>query len=152
MVLIDISNEMIKRARKNTNHLRINNTFFVVGDVEHIPVKTSSTDFTVCLQTLIHIPHREKALNEIKRITKEDGSMIVYLPIYGLKEFIRWSLQFGGIKNFVNDILRKTGFLKSYSAPSNRREFSSVLTGLKLRAITYFKIGPWDTFVLKKEK
>jgi ubiquinone/menaquinone biosynthesis C-methylase UbiE len=150
MVLLDISQKMICEARRKAKALNVNNASFIVGVAENIPLRDSLADITICLQTLIHVPNREKAINEIKRITKQDGIMILDIPIQELRGFFYWSIRHGGIKNLTFDILRKIGILKSYSSPLSKGEFNNILCKLKLCIIDQFKVGPWDTFCLRK--
>lgn len=151
MVLLDISEKMIKRSKYNAEGKGIDNSYFVVGDAENIPLKKSSADVVICLQTLIHVPNREKCIGELSRIMKKDGTLIVDIPIQNPINFIYWSLQHGGVKNLIVDAMRKIGVLKSYSTPMKRKEFYDVCKRLNLLIAEQFKVGPWNTFILKKE-
>jgi ubiquinone/menaquinone biosynthesis C-methylase UbiE len=150
MILVDISEKMIQEAKRRAESLDVDNASFIVTDVEHIPLRDSLADVTICLQTLIHVPNREKAISEIKRITKQNGIIILDIPLHGLREFFYWSIRHGGIKNLIFDILRKIGLLKSYSSPMDRSKFYDILFRLNLHIANNFKVGPWDTFCLKR--
>jgi len=151
MILLDISKKMIKRSKYNAERQGIDNSFFIAGDAESIPLKNSSADVVICLQTLIHIPNREKCLRELNRIMKKDGTLILDIPIQNLINSIYWSLRHGGVKNLIVDIVRMFGVLKSYSAPMKEREFYDLCKRLNLSIADQFKVGPWNTFILKKK-
>lgn len=151
MVFLDISEKMIKVGRNNAERKGISNLYFIIGDAENIPLKNSVADIAICLQTLIHVPNREKCLGELSRIVKRDGTLIVDIPIHNLIDFIYWSLRIGGVKNLLVDVMRKVGILKSYSSPMTRKEFYGVCEESELLVADEFKIGPWNTFILKKK-
>ncbi|MBA7650730.1 2-methoxy-6-polyprenyl-1,4-benzoquinol methylase [subsurface metagenome] len=151
MVFLDISEKMVREASCNVKRKGIDNSYFIVGDAENIPLKESVADIAICLQTLIHVPNREKCLGELSRIMKEDGTLVVDIPIHNLIDYTYWSLRHGGVKNFLVDVMRKVGILKSYSSPVTRKEFYGVCEESELSIADEFKIGPWNTFILKKK-
>lgn len=151
MVLLDISEKMIKRSKYNAERQGIDNSCFIVGDAENIPLKKSSVDVVICLQTLIHVLDREKCIGELSRIMRGDGALIVDIPIHNPINFIYWSLRHGGIKNLLVDVMRMIGVSKSYSAPMKRREFYDRCKRLNLSIVDRFTVGPWNTFILKKK-
>ena len=73
MVLLDISEKMIKRSKYNAKRQGINNSCFIVGNAGNIPLKNSSVDVVICLQMWIHIPDREKCIGELSRIMRGMG-------------------------------------------------------------------------------
>ena len=47
---------------------------------EKIPVKANTFDVLVCLETLEHVFYPDRVLEEIKRVTKQDGFFILSMP------------------------------------------------------------------------
>lgn len=72
---IDISQNLIEQARKTYPEKT-----FLVGSLLEIPIKANSMDTTLCVASLHHIPSkelREKAVDELQRITKPGGYCII---------------------------------------------------------------------------
>lgn len=74
---VDISEEAIAHARKK---YKKDNLDFKVGSVTNIPVTQSSIDIVVSFETIEHIIDQEEMLNEIKRVLKSDGILIISSP------------------------------------------------------------------------
>lgn len=76
---IDISSEAIKISRRN---MRSNNQKMVLrqADGEDLPFKDESFDLVVCCETLEHIPDYKLAIDEIIRVTKKSGKILVTTP------------------------------------------------------------------------
>jgi len=61
---------------------------FVVGDIEDLPIKNCSVDLVICTETLEHLLNVNKALNEISRILKPNGILILSIPTQTLWELL----------------------------------------------------------------
>ncbi len=66
-----------------------------------IPVKAKIFDITVCTETLEHVLYPDKIIEELKRVTKDDGFLILSMP----NEYNFWlRLNFlFGIKREISD-------------------------------------------------
>jgi len=73
---VDISESMIKTAKKNLG----NKAELKVGDSEYMPWEDNSFDVIVCNASFHHYPNPEKALSEMKRMLKSDGTLIIGDP------------------------------------------------------------------------
>lgn len=72
---IDNSEGLIKHARESNPEAN-----FKMGDMLQIPSENSKYDSLVCIAAFHHLPNkelREKALQEIKRVTKQNGTIII---------------------------------------------------------------------------
>ena len=79
VVGIDISEPNISAARELARRLRVEERVtFQLGDAENVPVPDESFDAAVSCHVLEHLPHFEKGLAEIRRVTK--GKAIIALP------------------------------------------------------------------------
>lgn len=98
---IDTSKNIINEARK------LHPTYtFEEGSLLNIPLPSNSTDATFCIATLPHIPSkalRERAINELVRITKPGGKIII--SVWNL-----WQMKF--LKNILCALVEKIFFGK----------------------------------------
>lgn len=74
---VDISAEAVEYAKKNYNATNIE---YLVGDAASIPLPDESIDTVVSFETIEHIPEYKKFLQEIRRVMKPDGVLIVSTP------------------------------------------------------------------------
>jgi SAM-dependent methyltransferase len=94
---------------------------FVVKDKEKLPFPDSSFDVVMALDVLEHIENDLEALNELKRVVKPEGSIIVAVPAF---PFL-W-----GIQDEVAHHFRR------YTKSSLRKLFLDA--GLSIKRITFF--------------
>lgn len=52
----------------------------IVGDAQNIPVKSNSVNCVKCTEFLEHVEYPEKVLNEIQRVLKPGGTLILSTP------------------------------------------------------------------------
>lgn len=76
---VDLSSEAIKISKRNAslNHQKV---IFKQTKGEKLPFKDKTFDIVVCCETLEHIPNYKKAIDEIIRVTKDSGKIIVTIP------------------------------------------------------------------------
>lgn len=74
---IDFTNEMIDKAKKNNEKLGYENVDFRFGDIEQMPVESSSVDVVISNCVLNLVPDKEKAFAEIKRVLNNQGHFCV---------------------------------------------------------------------------
>ncbi len=72
---IDISLEMLIKAKKRNNHK--NNIQFINANVERIPLKDKSLDIIISRGSIFFWKNIEEALKESFRILKDNGFMLV---------------------------------------------------------------------------
>ncbi len=100
----DISSEMIKYARERLG----NYAELIIADSESLPWQDNSFDIIVCTLSFHHYPNPGKSLNEMKRVLRKNGHIIIaeaWLPAL-----------FRDIANlFMNTRLNKTGDVRVYS-------------------------------------
>lgn len=95
IIAADVSQGAIKKAKENYNHEKIE---FKKMNAENITLPTSSVDVVVSLETIEHLKSPSLFLQEIQRVLKEDGLLVVSTPNklqtrennpYHEKEFIK---------------------------------------------------------------
>ena len=70
---VDMTEEMITKARANALKLKFNNVEFRFGDIEQMPVEDNSVDVVVSNCVMNLVPNKEKAFAETFRIIKSGG-------------------------------------------------------------------------------
>lgn len=74
---IDITEEMIRRAKENTRALGLTNVEFHLGDIEQMPVASGSVDRVISNCVLNLVPDKAKAFAEIYRVLAPGGAFVV---------------------------------------------------------------------------
>ncbi len=70
---IDFTDEMINKARLNTEKLNFNNVEFRLGDIENIPINDNVADVVISNCVMNLVPNKQKAFSEVYRILKKDA-------------------------------------------------------------------------------
>lgn len=74
---IDMTEDMIAKARKNNEKLGYTNIEFYLGEIEAMPLENETADVVVSNCVLNLVPNKQKAFEEIYRITKNGGHFCV---------------------------------------------------------------------------
>jgi ubiquinone/menaquinone biosynthesis C-methylase UbiE len=74
---IDIDGETITHAK--SKYIR-NNLTFLIGEASHIPLPDHSIDIFVSFETIEHHDKHIEMLNEVKRVLKPDGILVMSSP------------------------------------------------------------------------
>ena len=74
---VDVSVAAVEHARQK---YRRNNLRYLVGSAIAIPLLASSVDTVVSFETLEHLVQHEEMLDELKRVLKPDGLLIISTP------------------------------------------------------------------------
>ena len=82
---IDISEGMLRKARKSAAKLGINNVEFIQSELEEIQIPSETVDLIISNCTINHASDKLKVWNEIERILKKKGRFVVS-DIYSTKE------------------------------------------------------------------
>lgn len=113
---VDISENMILAGRER----KIENCTLQVGDAENLPYRDKSMDRVYCLNSFHHYPNPDKVAEELKRVLKPGGVLIVgevyVVPI--LREIINLLLPYGWTgdyrmysKKSLTDLLGRKEFI-----------------------------------------
>ncbi|MEX1307916.1 MAG: class I SAM-dependent methyltransferase [Eubacteriales bacterium] len=73
---VDLSAEMIAKAKKKAAQQSIDHIHFSVQDAYDLKYEDQSFDYVIITNTLHIMPNPQKALEEIKRVLKKGGYMI----------------------------------------------------------------------------
>lgn len=102
---LDLSDKMVAMARKEIKSIKFRS---VIADIENIPFKDCSFDKVFCFRTFKYLPNPKNAINEIVRVTKNNGGILLELP--------NKSLQNGLLKLFSIFIIQSNPDIKPNSS------------------------------------
>ncbi|MGV1820005.1 glycosyltransferase [Agrobacterium sp. CG160-95] len=74
---VDISDEAVRHAQSK---YKAENISFKVGSCEDIPLPSASVDVVISFETLEHIEAHDRFMQEIKRVLRADGILIISTP------------------------------------------------------------------------
>lgn len=74
---VDISEDSVEYAKQNYGS---NNTTYLVGDGEKIPLPDKHVDVVVSFETIEHIEDYKQFMAEVKRVLKDDGLLVLSTP------------------------------------------------------------------------
>lgn len=123
---MDISKIALRLAKKNLE--KKNNIDFVLANVNALPFKSASFDVIVCKDSFHHFEFPERALKEMVRVLKKDGTLYIQdlrrdMPMYLLRMCIP-----------PNTTLKKLQFY-SARASYTKSEIKNFLKKLPLKKI-----------------
>jgi ubiquinone/menaquinone biosynthesis C-methylase UbiE len=79
LIGVDISEEMVERAKVNFKSLNpAKEVEFKQGSVDHLPFEDDTQDFVISTLSLHHWNEPQAAFNEIHRVLKPGGQMLIY--------------------------------------------------------------------------
>jgi len=92
---VDIAKEMVELATRNISALGFSEWVeFRQGDVQEMPFEDNSVDFVVSTLSLHHWSQPKQALEEIHRVLKPGGQLLVFDLRRDAKRFFYWLLRF----------------------------------------------------------
>ncbi|MDH4129258.1 MAG: arsenite methyltransferase [Spirochaetota bacterium] len=115
---LDMTPQMIERAKENANKSGYNNVEFILGDADNIPLDDGTVDLVISNCVINLTPNKEKVFKEIYRVLKPGGTIMISdilsesLPKEVLEiDFLYTSCIAGAIseKDYINAI-SKAGF------------------------------------------
>jgi len=74
---VDMTAEMVARARENARRQGLDNVEFRLGEIEHLPVRSASVDVAISNCVLNLVPDKRRAFAEIHRVLKPGGHLCI---------------------------------------------------------------------------
>lgn len=121
LIGVDMTEEMIKRARSTAEKYGYTNVEFRLGEIENLPVEDNSVDVIISNCVINLSIDKEKVFREAHRVLKPGGKIMISdlvtegeLPPRIKKSFDAWAGCIAGAleKNEYLDTIRKAGFKK----------------------------------------
>lgn len=131
---VDLSEEMLNIAKQKLK----DRAELKIGDSEQLPWENDTFDTIICTDSFHHYPEPEKVLNEMARVLKSNGHLILGDPsmIPPFRQVANWFLKYS-----------KDGDYKIYS----KAETSKLLTKCGFDSVSWSKIN-YNSFVATAEK
>jgi ubiquinone/menaquinone biosynthesis C-methylase UbiE len=86
---VDLSGEMLRRARAMAKERAIHNVEFRQGDIFKLPLESHSVDAAFCVMVLHFLPDPERAVAGLCRIVRRGGSVILVDLVQHKQEWMR---------------------------------------------------------------
>jgi ubiquinone/menaquinone biosynthesis C-methylase UbiE len=86
---VDMTAEMIAKARANADQLGLDNVEFRLGEIEHLPVRSGTIDVVISNCVLNLVPDKQRAFAEIYRVLKPGGHFCIS-DIVASRELPEW--------------------------------------------------------------
>lgn len=74
---VDMTAEMVAKARENAKQSGFDNVEFRLGEIEHLPVRSDSVDVVISNCVLNLVPDKQRAFAEIFRVLKPGGHFCI---------------------------------------------------------------------------
>ena len=144
---IDMTPEMIEKARKNAAEAEVANVEFRLGEIESMPVEDESVDWVISNCVINLAPDKDIVFREVHRVLKPGGKLLVsdivanHLPKWVRSTISNWANCISGAlpEDQYLDSIRRAGldeiqvFSKSPYAKIGKAEVASIKVGaLKL--------------------
>lgn len=77
VVGLDLTGEMLQKARKERHDRGVVNVHFELGEAEALPFKDNQFDASVCRMSIHHFDDPQQALDEMVRVTRPHGRIVI---------------------------------------------------------------------------
>ncbi len=127
---LDLSVESLKINKISLNLFNLNASL-INGNIEELPFKSCSFDHIVCDGVIHHSPDTEKCIEELHRVLKKEGSLI--LSLYHRNILLKSKLVFNCLRSIgklLNAGLRGRGRENIFSKVSTADEFVRAYDGM----------------------
>ncbi|TET43077.1 arsenite methyltransferase [Candidatus Aerophobetes bacterium] len=147
---IDMTQEMIKKARENAKKGGYHNVEFRLGEIEHLPVEDNSIDVILSNCVINLSVDKPKVFQEAYRVLKPGGKLMISdlvtegeLPEEIRKSFDAWAGCIAGAleKKEYMDTIKNAGFQEgrivsqnTFSEKDMSKELSGKITSVKIEA------------------
>jgi ubiquinone/menaquinone biosynthesis C-methylase UbiE len=82
VICLDLASSALRLAQAKLAAAGRTNAIFVVADALHIPVQDAVCEIAVCTEVIEHVSTPEDLLQEIKRVVRPKGTLVLSTPNY----------------------------------------------------------------------
>ena len=116
---LDLSEEMVRETQERLGPSAV----AIVGDSEHRPLESEQYEIVTCNMSIHHYPHAQEAVNEMYRILKPGGTLLLNdmdcaSPIRALANWAFPRLPGGDVKMYtrreITQMIQEAGFGRWY--------------------------------------
>jgi len=123
VIAIDISEEMLAIARERARLAGVQDKIsFELADVESLKYDSNFFDVSICMETFVHLPNPQKAVDELARVTKQGGVIVANVtnsnPIWQIR-YTNVTLTRACARTFLLELIRYVYF-SPVAAPFRR--------------------------------
>lgn len=138
----DFSSELVDIClEKNLN--------VIEGDILEIPFEDNQFDYTICIAVIHHLSTREKrikAIEELKRVTKKGGQILIL--VWALEQEKESRRKFVKQENFVDWKDKKGNLLgKRYYYVFKENELETLVNNSELIEKSFYEKGNWGVII-----
>lgn len=80
LVGVDLSLELLLKAKELTERLNVCNTILVQSEAERLPLKSNRFDAIVMIDSLHHVEDQQSVLRELQRVAKNGADLLLVEP------------------------------------------------------------------------
>ncbi len=116
---LDLSEEMVRETQERLGPSAV----AIVGDSEHMPLESERYEIVTCNMSIHHYPHAQDAVNEMYRILKPGGTLLLNdmdcaAPIRALANWAFPRLPGGDVRMYtrreISQMIQEAGFERWY--------------------------------------
>ena len=152
---IDNEEKAVENTRKNLK--LIPNAQILLGDVRKLPFENKFFDFIICVDSFVNFgEYKFKALEEMKRVLKDDG--IIILSVFSEDAFEERMKQYKKYNSPIKEIKGTTVYFdfetegENLSEQFSKKDIESIATKAKLKLLDIKKEGIGYICKLGKQK
>jgi len=121
LIAVDVSSNAVKTAKQSL--VSEGNVFFIVCDLEHLPIRDMAVDKVACIDVLEHVERPQKAVNEMQRVLRSNGQMLLFTACGENRFTLEYMFRplFGKL---INSIRSTLGHVSIFTTQSVRRMLS----------------------------
>jgi len=109
---VDMTSEMIEKARENAREDGYENVEFRLGEIENLPVADGLIDVVISNCVINLVPDKRKAFKEIFRVLKPGGRMLIsdIVLLKALPKFVRDSV--AGYVSCISGAIKRDEYMR----------------------------------------
>jgi len=163
---VDLNDDQIIFTRKNFELHNQSYKELKIANAENLPFEDNSFDLVVSFGVLHHTPDTEKAISEVHRVLKKDGTALIMLYARGWKHYLKRCLIHGlllgkyfkygfdwqKVYNMVSEVhgaSPKTGVYTKAQIKKLFNQFSDIEISKK-RMGEFFEYRPYNTYMFPR--